>query len=485
MTPLLADRPARGADAPPGRDAALRRSESLLGLVWEGAADGMRLTTSDGMVVMANPAYCRMVGRPPAEVVGRCFADAYAPAARGVILAKHRDRFSDAGDRPRETHVELADGRRVCFEFSNAPLDMPGEPPLLLTITRDVTARKAAEAEAGAWQARYEAAVRATGQVLYDWDVSTGRLTWGGSCAETLGYTPDEMPADLGGWAALVHPDDWPAVGAEVDRVVATGEAFRLEYRLRPKDGSYVVVEDRGQFVHGAAGGLRMVGFLADVTVRATAQRAVQEREELLHSVLAHIPDGVFWKDRDSVYLGCNDRVARDSGLASPAELVGTTDLDTVVAPAEAEHYRACDRRVMDAGEPLIGIEETRTMPDGRVLDLLTSKVPLRDAAGAVVGVLGVYRDVTDRNRAEAALRRSQALFRAFMDNTPAVAFIKDADGRYVYANRRWEEQFDTPRRDWAGRTDADFWPPEAAAAFRASDRAALEPGWSGSVEEV
>ncbi|HYH65631.1 MAG TPA: PAS domain-containing protein, partial [Urbifossiella sp.] len=232
-------------------------------------------------------------------------------------------------------------------------------------------------------------------------------------------------------------------------------------------------------------GGLRMVGFLADVTARATAERAVQEREELLRSVLAHIPDGVFWKDRDSVYLGCNDRVARDSGLAFPAEVVGTTDLDTVVAPAEAAHYRACDRRVMEAGEPLIGIEETRTMPDGRVLDLLTSKVPLRDATGAVVGVLGVYRDVTDRNRAEEALRRSQALFRTFMDNTPAVAFIKDSDGRYVYANRRWEEQFAPPRRDWAGRTDADFWAPEAAAAFRDSDRAALEPGWLGSVVEV
>jgi PAS domain S-box-containing protein len=86
--------------------------------------------------------------------------------------------------------------------------------------------------------------------------------------------------------------------------------------------------------------------------------------------------------------------------------------------------------------------------------------------------------------RAE-ALSRGQAVFRAFMDNTPAVAFIKDDAGRYVYANRRWEEQFDPPRRDWAGRTDADFWPPETAALFQAGDRRVLADGGGGSVEEV
>ncbi len=86
--------------------------------------------------------------------------------------------------------------------------------------------------------------------------------------------------------------------------------------------------------------------------------------------------------------------------------------------------------------------------------------------------------------QAKEALSRSQAVFRAFMDNTPAVAFIKDADGRYVYANRRWEEQFDPPRRDWAGRTDADFWPADTAALFRTSDRKVLAGGASGELEE-
>lgn len=147
---------------------------------------------------------------------------------------------------------------------------------------------------------------------------------------------------------------------------------------------------------------------LAAVAIeRRRAEGTIWDREELLRTVLDQIPCAVFWKDRSSVYQGCNARFARDCGLGSPAEVVGRTDLDTNVDPAEAAHFRACDRRVLETGEPLLGIEETRTLADGRVLALLTTKVPLRDATGAVVGVLGVYQDETDRKRREEGLREA------------------------------------------------------------------------------
>jgi PAS domain S-box-containing protein len=117
-----------------------------------------------------------------------------------------------------------------------------------------------------------------------------------------------------------------------------------------------------------------------------------------------------------------------------------------------------------------------------RVVD--DSAAPIRGSDGVVHGAVLVFRDVTEKIRAEAALHRSELVFRVFMDNTPAVAFIKDADGRYVYANRRWEEQFDPPRRDWKGQPDAAFWPAETAATFRRSDQAILDGGELTEVEE-
>ena len=151
-----------------------------------------------------------------------------------------------------------------------------------------------------------------------------------------------------------------------------------------------------------------MVG--TDAADRRRAEAALRESEERLRNVLTHIPCGVFWKDRASIYLGCNDRVARDYGLGVAGEVVGRTDDDLAPAPEEAETGREGDRQVIDGGEPLLNAEETRTLPDGTKAAFLTSRVPLRDGTGRVVGVLGVYQDVTERKRLEAQFRQAQKM---------------------------------------------------------------------------
>ena len=128
-------------------EAALRQSEALFRLVWDSAADGMRLTDGEGIVVRANAAYCRLVGRPPEQVVGRPFADVYSADRGPEILRKHRDLFLTAAARPHhESEVELWDGRRRWFEADTAFLSAPNGPALLLGVVRDVTDRKRSEA---------------------------------------------------------------------------------------------------------------------------------------------------------------------------------------------------------------------------------------------------------------------------------------------------------------------------------------------------
>ena len=264
-------------------ESALRQSEALFRLVWDSATDGMRLTDADGTVVRANPAYCKLFGKPAGEVIGRPLADAYTADRRAHIMGRQTERFASRTIQPHfETEIELWDGRRRWFEVESAFLDAAGSPPLLLGVMRDVTDRKRAES-------------------------------------------------------------------------------------------------------------------------------TLRERDELLQSVIAHIPCGVFWKDRQSIYLGCNDQVARDTGVESPDKLVGKSDLDVFADRAEAEFYRDCDQQVMEAGVPLLNIEETQTRA-GQKATLLTSKVPLRDAAGAVVGVLGVYQDITGRKYLEEQLRQAQKM---------------------------------------------------------------------------
>lgn len=116
----------------------------------------------------------------------------------------------------------------------------------------------------------------------------------------------------------------------------------------------------------------------------------------VLEALIDELTMRVFWKDTNSRYLGCNPAFARDAGL-DPKDVIGR--LDTEMSwKAQADAYRADDRAVMSSGVPRVAIEEPQTTPDGRVVWVRTSKVPLRSADDTIVGVLGVYEDVTDQH---------------------------------------------------------------------------------------
>lgn len=121
----------------------------------------------------------------------------------------------------------------------------------------------------------------------------------------------------------------------------------------------------------------------------------------MLSGILNSVPQSVFWKDRNSVYLGCNQVFARALGLAHPEDVVGKTDYDFPWPPDQAETYRANDREVMETGVPLLHVVELRSRPDGKQYWVDVSKVALRDARGRIYGVLGIYDDITDRKLAE------------------------------------------------------------------------------------
>jgi PAS domain S-box-containing protein len=147
--------------------------------------------------------------------------------------------------------------------------------------------------------------------------------------------------------------------------------------------------------------------------VQALRQRLVEveqmatERAQMLQLVLNNIPQSVFWKDRDLAYLGCNQRFAEDASLPSPEQIIGQTDYQMPWID-QAELYRGDDRRVMEANAPVYNFEEPQTHADGSTIWLRTSKIPLHSSDGAVIGVLGMYEDITERKRNEAERARLQ-----------------------------------------------------------------------------
>lgn len=137
----------------------------------------------------------------------------------------------------------------------------------------------------------------------------------------------------------------------------------------------------------------------------ATTPTSGSQDAELLRRILDALPYPIFWKGKDLRYLGCNVAFARIAGREHPDGVVGLSDYELPWRKEDSDFYRACDRQVLETGEPLPYLEEPIRGSDGRQWWTQTSKVPLRDGAGSIQGVLGLLVDVTARREAQEQLR--------------------------------------------------------------------------------
>ncbi|NES45037.1 MAG: PAS domain-containing protein [Moorea sp. SIO2C4] len=109
------------------------------------------------------------------------------------------------------------------------------------------------------WLYRYEAVSKISGQLLYEWNTQTNELIWGHNIEQVLGYYPGELTNTRQGWDELIYPDDLERYRHTIERVIVTKEPIHLEYRIRKKDGTYITVENKGQFYLDSSGNLNRV----------------------------------------------------------------------------------------------------------------------------------------------------------------------------------------------------------------------------------
>ncbi|MFN9762782.1 MAG: PAS domain S-box protein [Pseudanabaena sp.] len=173
----------------------------------------------------------------------------------------------------------------------------------------------------------------------------------------------------------------------------------------------------------------------------------LQEREQFLQTVLDTFPLSVFWKDVNSVYLGCNQNFLDDAGLQTIAEIIGKTDYEMPWAETEADLYRDSDRAIIESQIPKLGIEDSQHQANGRTIWTEINKLPLRNLQGEVIGVLGTYQDISDRKNAEIALQASEAKFRRITESVPGMIYryVLHPDGRdeLVYVSPQVQQIFE------------------------------------------
>ncbi len=277
----------------------------------------------------------------------------------------------------------------------------------------------------------------------YDWEFwvsPDGKFLYvSPSCSRITGYNPAAFFDDPGLFVKIIYEEDRPLVERHWEQCDLGREHGRIEFRITTCDGAIrwiehicnPVFDETGVFA-GSRGSNR------DITERKLAMEISRNSEQMLHMVLEHFPGIVFWKDVDSNYLGCNQAFAAGAGLQSPADMIGKTDYDLVWAATEAGKYCADDNDVMTSGEPKLHIIEMQHQIDGRLAWFDTSKLPLRDSGGSVIGVLGTANDITQQKIATSEIIHTNLLLTAILESSPEINVVAlDKEYRYLAFNSK------------------------------------------------
>ncbi|MDT9177415.1 MAG: PAS domain S-box protein [Limnospira sp. PMC 1291.21] len=302
-----------------------------------------------------------------------------------------------------------------------------GEPLRFMGIYQDISQRKANELALQELTNQLQKAQKVAHLGNWSFETQTQKVTWSEEVFNLFGMSPEQGEPTFAEHLTRIHPDDrsfFQNRVAEANKGIPQNFDFRV---VRAGDevaylNARIEIEQRDEQV------VRMFGTVMDITERVKAQEEVYQSRELLQTILDALPQSIFWKDSHSVVMGCNQAFATAFGRENTSFFIGKTDYDYCVSRKEAEHYRTCDRQVMNSDRPQIKLIENKSNADGSINWVETTKIPLHDADGKVIGLVGIFEDITDRIQAENALKESEAQTRALLDAIPDMMFRYRSD---------------------------------------------------------
>ncbi|MBK5931397.1 EAL domain-containing protein [Halochromatium salexigens] len=244
---------------------------------------------------------------------------------------------------------------------------------------------------------------------LGDWElvVRTGAQCWSHEVFGLIGLTPTESPPPLKTLRRLLTRESWKRLLAAVKQALGDGQPWRCDIQARHADGSQRWMTVRGQAVRDRGGRVHLLrGTVQDITEAKSLSDALARERGFLATLVATIPDLVWLKDREGVYLACNPCFERLFGLPE-AKIKGRCASDFVSAE-RATAFRQHDLAALAANGPVVGRECLTFADDGHQEQVEIIKTPMHDAEGRLVGVLGIGRDITAQARAQEELTRER-----------------------------------------------------------------------------
>ncbi|MGA9365357.1 MAG: PAS domain S-box protein [Bacteroidota bacterium] len=386
----------------------LRQNREWLKAMFDASRDGI-VGEENGIIVYANISFAKIHGYDHTdELIGRPISVVQSDQIDKSMLEYGKKCLRGESEPSiREFKGKRRDGALVDLEASVSTFSM-GDKQYIISVVRDIAERKRTERALRESEERLRILFEYAPDGYFLIDLN-GNLIDRNKASENLtGYKREELIGKSFLNLDLLGKEQLPKVTALLKEDGLGRPTGPEEFTLNRKQGDHVLVEIR-TFPVKIKDEVVVLGSAREITERRLAQETLSQERNLLRTLIDNLPDQIYVKDRQGRFLLCNKGVARLAGADIPDEIIGKTDLDLFPEDLAVEYARD-EELVVRTGQPLLDKEELNVDRSGARRWVLTTKVPLRDVTGEIVGLVGINRDITERKQLEQQLIQAQKM---------------------------------------------------------------------------
>ncbi len=416
---------------------ALAESEQRSRTLVEALPDAI-LVHSEDKIVFVNPFCVRLLGAAgPEQLLGKDINEIVNPDDLPAIRNRIQDCYaSGTASPPMESVLIACDGSSVEIEAVAIPICWNGAPAIEV-VARDIRDRKRAERAVQDWQERLVLAQKAGLRIgLWDWDAVANTVIWSDETYRQFGYTRDTFSGRVEEAVTRIHPEDRPRVEDAIRKVIAGGGEYAQQYRLVWPNGTKCWVDAHGVMVRN--GSTHMLGIGVDITDLKKTEQSLQDSEEKYLLLLNSTAEAIYGLDLEGDCTFCNPACLRLLGYGAPKDLLGKNMHGLMHhTRADGTPYPEQDCEIYVAvreGRASHVTHEVLWRADGTSFQAEYWSYPMYKA-GELVGAVVTFLDISDRKRAEQALRQSEEKYRELFENATYGIFRSQLDGALLDVN--------------------------------------------------